>query len=323
MPATNMPTLQTPHWQPTASLENLKQRARIIAAIRNHFAQHNVLEVETPQLAPTTVTDPHLNSIAVPGYGYLQTSPEYAMKRLLAAGSGSIYQIGKAFRADEVGRRHNPEFTLLEWYRVGFTLDQLIDDVANIADIALGEQKIARHRYRDLFRTHLQLDPLTCDISTLASTAKKHIDISFADADRDTWLELLMSHLIEPQLGINELSFVVDYPPSQAALARLRVDDDGEKIASRFELYFRGVELANGYHELIDAPEQRARFEADLREREKLGLPSAPFDENLLAALEHGLPDCSGVALGLDRLIMLAVSAGNLGDVISFVTSTD
>ena len=315
--------MNTPAWQPTASIENLQQRARIIAAIRAYFAQQNVLEVETPQLAPATVTDPHLHSIAVPGYGYLQTSPEYAMKRLLAAGSGSIYQIAKVFRADEIGRRHNPEFTMLEWYRVGFSLDQLIDDVAAIARIALGELKTARHRYRDLFRSCLQLDPLTCDLATLARTAKQHLDVSFDTADRDTWLELLMSHVIEPQLGNHELCFVVDYPPSQAALARLRVDDDGAQVAARFELYCRGVELANGYHELIDAQEQRARFAADLRERESLGLPVVPIDENLLAALEHGLPDCSGVALGLDRLIMLAVDAGRIDEVMTFAALRD
>jgi len=229
------------NWRPSASIENLKQRARIIATIRDYFSRQLVLEVETPQLAAATVTDPHLASIAVPAYGYLQTSPEYAMKRLLAAGSGSIYQIAKVFRADEVGRRHNPEFTMLEWYRVGFSMDQLIDDVATVARIAVGDIKTVRHRYRDLFRTHLQLDPLTCDTNTLATTAKQHIDTSFANADRDTWLELLMSHVIEPKLGVDELSFVIDYPPSQAALARLRKDDDGEKVASRFELYYRGV----------------------------------------------------------------------------------
>jgi len=311
--------MQTPSWHPTASIENLKRRAQIIASIRNYFSQQNVLEVETPQLAPTTVTDPHLASITVPGHGYLQTSPEYAMKRLLAAGSGSIYQIAKVFRADEVGRRHNPEFTMLEWYRVGFSLDELIDDVAAVACLALGELNVSRHRYRDLFRAHLNIDPLTCDTKELATMAKKNIDLSFTDADRDTWLELLMSHIIEPRLGNDEFCFVVDYPPSQAALARLREDGDGEKVASRFELYFHGVELANGYHELIDATEQRARFDADLREREKLNLPGVPVDEKLLAALEHGMPDCSGVALGLDRLIMLAVNGSSLGETMAFI----
>jgi lysyl-tRNA synthetase class 2 len=317
--------MQTPTWHPTAPLKNLRQRASIIASIRNYFSQHNVLEVETPQLAPTTVTDPHLDSIAVPGFGYLQTSPEYAMKRLLAAGSGSIYQIAKVFRADEAGRRHNPEFTMLEWYRVGFSLDQLIDEVAAIARFAVGDIKLERHRYRDLFRAHLHLDPLTCEVAALANAAKQHVDVAFDDADRDTWLELLMSHVIEPTLGmgvggIGELSFVVDYPPSQAALARLREDVDGQNVASRFELYFRGVELANGYHELLDAKEQRARFDADLREREKLNLPGVPIDEQLLAAIEHGLPDCSGVALGLDRLIMLAINGNSLADAMAFPT---
>jgi lysyl-tRNA synthetase class 2 len=278
-----------------------------------------VLEVETPQLCPATVTDPHLQQHGVPGYGYLQTSPEYAMKRLLAAGSGSIYQIARVFRAGEVGRRHNPEFTLLEWYRLGFTPDQLIDEVAAIACLALGETTTVRHRYRDLFRAHLDLDPADAAPSMqLRAAARRHLDLAFDDADRDTWLELLMSHVIEPELGIDELSFVVDYPPSQAALARLRVDAEGQKVASRFELYHRGVELANGYHELLDADEQRARFAADLRERERLGLPAIPLDQRFLAALEFGLPDCSGVALGLDRLVMLAVGAASLPEVMAF-----
>ena len=308
-------------WQPSASLANLRQRAQILAQIRAYFASQGVLEVETPQLCPATVTDPHLSSIGVPGYGYLQTSPEYTMKRLLAAGSGSIYQIARVFRAGEVGRRHNPEFTLLEWYRLGFTPDQLIDEVAAIACIALGETATVRHRYRDLFRAHLDLDPLCCPIDALSAAARRHLDLAFADADRDTWLELLMSHVIEPKLGIDELSFVVDYPPSQAALARLRVDAEGQKVASRFELYHRGVELANGYHELLDADEQRARFAADLRERERLGLPAIPLDQRFLAALEFGLPDCSGVALGLDRLVMLAIGAASLPEVIAFPAS--
>ncbi|MBL8396472.1 MAG: EF-P lysine aminoacylase GenX [Candidatus Accumulibacter sp.] len=310
--------MSPPTWQPSASLANLRRRAQILAQIRAYFAAQGMLEVETPQLCPTTVSDPHLNSIAVAGYGYLQTSPEYAMKRLLAAGSGSIWQIAHVFRADEVGRRHNPEFTLLEWYRVGFTPDQLIDDVAALARLALGQLGCVRHRYRDLFRTHLDLDPLTCSGDALRRAARQHLDPAFDDADRDTWLELLMCQVIEPQLGRDELSFVVDYPPSQAALARLRADDDGQPVAARFELYHRGVELANGYHELLDAGEQRARFAADLRAREMLGLPAGALDEAFLAALESGLPDCSGVALGLDRLIMLAVGADTLHEVMAF-----
>ncbi len=310
-----------PSWRPSAPLANLRRRAQILAQVRAYFAAQGVLEVETPQLCPATVTDPHLSSIGVAGYGFLQTSPEYAMKRLLAAGSGSIYQIARAFRADEVGRRHSPEFTLLEWYRVGFTIDQLIDEVAAVARLALGEKRSQRHRYRDLFRVHLGVDPLRCSVAALRAAAKQHRDLAFDDADRDTWLELLMSQVIEPKLGIDALSFVVDYPPSQAALARLHVDADGETVASRFELYYRGVELANGYHELLDADEQRARFAADLRERETLGLPAVEPDQQLLAALACGLPDCSGVALGLDRLVMLAVGSDSLHAVMAFPVS--
>lgn len=305
-------------WQPSAPLANLRRRAEIVARIRAYFSLYDVLEVETPQLGPTTVTDPHLNSLGIPGYGYLQTSPEYAMKRLLAAGSGSIYQFARVFRGEEWGRRHHPEFTLLEWYRVGFTLDELIDDVAAVARLALGNLRCERVRYRELFRGYLDVDPLTCEIHALKSLAKQHVDVAFDAQDRDTWLELLMSVLIEPQLGAEKLCFVTDYPPSQAALARLHSDAEGDTVAARFELYYRGVELANGYRELLDADEQRARFETDLRERARQGLPLIPVDEDLLAALASGLPDCSGVALGLDRLVMLAVGGNSLQEVISF-----
>lgn len=312
------PDRVAPRWPPTAPLANLRRRAQIVGAIRAHFAAHEVLEVDTPQICPATVSDPHLHSVHVPGYGYLQTSPEYAMKRLLAAGSGSIYQLARVFRGEELGRRHQPEFTLLEWYRVGFSLEQLIDEVAAIVRLALGNLPSEQHRYRDLFRRHLGLDPLNCDLATLRSAAARHVDLAFSEAGRDTWLELLMSAVIEPQLGADGLCFVVDYPPSQAALARLRRDADGQRVAARFELYCRGVELANGYHELADAGEQRARFAADLRARTARGLPAVPLDEDFLAALAAGLPDCSGVALGIDRLVMLAVGARSLTEVMAF-----
>ncbi|TXI74917.1 MAG: elongation factor P lysine(34) lysyltransferase, partial [Dokdonella sp.] len=231
--------------------------------------------------------------------------------------SGSIYQIARVFRGGEVGSRHNPEFTLLEWYRVGFTLEQLIDDVTAIATLALGTKTRRRYRYRELFRVHLGLDPLTSPVGMLAAAARP-LEPAFVEADRDTWLDLLMSHVIEPRLPPDELSFVVDYPPSQAALARLRRDDDGQAVAARFELYHRGVELANGYHELLDSGEQAARFAADQCRRQALGLPPVAADSKLLAALAHGLPDCAGVALGVDRLLMVALGAASLAEVIAF-----
>jgi lysyl-tRNA synthetase class 2 len=311
-----MPT--PPAWQASAPLANLRRRAEIVARIRAYFTAQGLLEVDTPQLCPATVTDPQLESLAVAGYGYLQTSPEYAMKRLLAAGSGSIWQIAHVFRGNELGRRHNPEFSLLEWYRVAFTPEELMAEVATVARLALGELGCVHHRYRDLFRQHLALDPLTCSSAALRAAARAHADPAFDDADRDTWLELLMSTLIEPHLGRDELCFVVDYPPSQAALARLRNDADGQPVAARFELYFRGVELANGYHELLDGGEQRSRFAADLRRRNELGLPAVAIDEDFLAAIDSGLPDCSGVALGLDRLLMLALGAESLQEVLPF-----
>ncbi|MCM8612236.1 EF-P lysine aminoacylase EpmA [Accumulibacter sp.] len=305
-------------WQASAPLANLRRRGEIVARIRAYFAAQGLLEVDTPQLCPATVTDPHLESIEVAGYGYLQTSPEYAMKRLLASGSGSIWQIAHVFRGNEIGRRHNPEFSMLEWYRVGFTPEQLMAEVASVARLALGEVRCASHRYRDLFHRHLGLDPLRCSTAALRQAAREHGELAFDDADRDTWLELLMSQAIEPHLGRDELCFVIDYPPSQAALARLRNDIDGQPVASRFELYFRGIELANGYHELLDAGEQRARFAADLQRRSELGLPAVPIDEDFLAAIGSGLPECSGVALGLDRLLMLALGADSLQEVMAF-----
>ncbi|MCM8595894.1 EF-P lysine aminoacylase EpmA [Accumulibacter sp.] len=308
-------------WQPSAPLENLRRRAQILGQIREHFARHGVLEVETPQLCAATVTDPHLASLRVSGHGFLQTSPEYAMKRLLAAGSGPIYQIARAFRGEESGRLHNREFTLLEWYRPGWSVDQLIEEVAAIARLALGDLPVERRRYRDLFRVHLGLDPLTCPTADLRAAACAHRDLSFAEADRDTWLELLMSEVIEPRLGTGVLTFVVDYPPSQAALARLDFDEQGDPVAGRFELYASGVELANGYDELVDAGEQRARFAADLRQRQALGLAEVALDENFLAALASGLPPSSGVALGVDRLVMLAAGATTLAEVIAFPAS--
>nr|WP_298059811.1 EF-P lysine aminoacylase EpmA [uncultured Halomonas sp.] len=320
-------------WQPSASIETLRERARLMASVRSFFAQRDVLEVETPVLGQGGSTDVHLvslHTLARTGRGqrrlWLQTSPEFHMKRLLAAGSGPIFQLAKSFRDGEIGTRHNIEFTMLEWYRPQFTLDKLIDETATLVMSLLPNfpGPLVHYRYRELFHTHLAIDPFTTSLEKLRAIAAERAQMSahtLADEGRDTCLDLLMSVVIEPQLGQHELSVVVDYPASQAALARRHQDADGQWVASRFELYLNGVELANGYDELTDAAEQRARFAADNAERRRLGLPEVDVDERLLAALEHGMPEGAGVALGVDRLIQLALGKARLEDVLTFSMS--
>jgi elongation factor P--(R)-beta-lysine ligase len=316
-------------WRPAASIVTLTQRARLLARIRDYFARHDVLEVETPILSSAGSTDPNLHSFAArslaPGDAatprYLHTSPEFAMKRLLAAGSGSIYQIARVFRGGENGRRHNAEFTLLEWYRIGFDYHQLMDDVAALVTETLGAHRLAapeKLSYRDAFLRHCKLDPHCADAEELAATARlNRIDVSgLGSTDCDGWRDLLLTHVVEPNLGRGRLTFLYDYPASQAALARIRPDKPA--VAERFELYLDGIELANGFQELTDADEQRARFERDAIVRADRGLAPIPADARLLAALAHGLPACSGVALGFDRLVMLATGAGSIEDGIAF-----
>jgi elongation factor P--(R)-beta-lysine ligase len=319
-------------WQPSASIETLRERARLMAKVRGFFAQRDVLEVETPVLGQGGSTDVHLvslHTLARTDRGqrrlWLQTSPEFHMKRLLAAGSGPIFQLARSFRDGEVGARHNIEFTMLEWYRPGFSLTQLIDEtttlVANMLPSFSGP--VVHYRYRELFHTHLEVDPFNTSLDKLRVLAAERGQMpakALADEGRDTCLDLLMSMVIEPQLGQSELSVVIDYPASQASLARRHQDADGEWVASRFELYLNGIELANGYDELTDAEEQRARFAEDNAERRRLGLPEVDVDERLLTALEHGMPEGAGVALGVDRLIQLALGKARLEDVLTFST---
>lgn len=319
-------------WQPSASIETLRARARLMAKVRAFFAQRDVLEVESPVLGQGGSTDVHLvslHTLARTDKGqrrlWLQTSPEFHMKRLLAAGSGPIFQLARSFRDGEIGARHNIEFTMLEWYRPQFTLDKLIDETATLILSLLPSfpGPLVHYRYRELFHTHLEIDPFTTSLEKLRSVAAKRAQMpaqSLADEGRDTCLDLLMSMVIEPQLGQHELSVVVDYPASQAALARRHQDADGEWVASRFEVYLNGNELANGYDELTDAAEQRARFAADNAERRRLGLLEVDVDERLLAALEHGMPEGAGVALGMDRVIQLALGKARLEDVLTFST---
>ncbi len=324
--------MTAPAWHPGADLATLRLRAELLARIRAFFAARGVLEAETPVLSAAAITDPHLASFGTlysgpgPLYGrtlYLHTSPEFPMKRLLAAGSGCIYQIARVFRDGEAGRRHNPEFTLLEWYRVGFDHHRLMGEVAElVSELLAGKLALAepeRLSYRELFQRHLGLDPHRTSAPALAACAERQnvpIPLGMPADDPDPWLDLLLTHCIEPELGPGRLTFVYDYPASQAALARLRPGDP--PVGERFELYVNGVELANGFHELGDAEEQRRRFERENAVRQASGLPVMAVDEHLLAALGTGLPDCAGVALGFDRLAMLAAGKKSLAEVLAF-----
>lgn len=311
-------------WRPTAPPEALALRAQLLAETRSFFARRGVLEVETPLLGHATVTDRHIESFRVDvpsgeAPRFLQTSPEYAMKRLLAAGAGSIYQISKAFRRGEAGRRHNPEFTMLEWYRPGFDHLSLMDEVDALLRHLLGTPAAERKTYRQVFEERLGLDPHRAPVEDLVRAAEQHGvgPRGLSIEEREPWLDLLMSLVLEPELGRGRPLLIYDYPASQAALARLR--RDGEvRVAERFEAYVEGVELANGYHELLDSAEQRRRFDADLESRGSRSLPEPPVDERLLAALDHGLPACAGVSIGFDRLVMLAAGASALEEVLAF-----
>lgn len=318
-----------PNWHPTASLKNLALRAKIIEKIRAFFAERQILEVETPLLSHASVTDIHLHSfhtdylLSKTGKTetlYLQTSPEFAMKRLLAAGSGSIYQICKAFRnIGEAGKYHNPEFSILEWYRPGFNHHDLMDEVDEFLHVILNFQPAERMTYSELFQRYADIEPHNASAQQLKLQAEKlNLSVEQLVLDsKDDWLYLLMSHVIEPKLAtqVNPI-FVYDFPISQAALARISTDNP--PVAERFEVYIKGIELANGFHELSDASEQRQRFITDLKQRQALGCSVIPIDENLLAALGCGFPDCAGIALGIDRLMMLAANTKDIKDVISF-----
>jgi elongation factor P--(R)-beta-lysine ligase len=313
-------------WRPAASVEVLRWRAAMLARIRAYFAAQDVLEVQTPVLSAAAVSDPQIESIAAaPARGprlFLQTSPEYPMKRLLAAGFGDCYQVCPVFRDGEAGRLHNPEFTMIEWYRLDFGVAEMQHDVDRVLRVACAEVRVfAPTRsitYRDAVRDAAGIDSERATPAEIrgALAARGVEPVGTGDWDRDAWLDLLMGAVVGPSLGHEAPVFVEEYPPSQAALARLRTTRDGARVADRFELYVDGLELANGFHELGDAAEQRARFERDLAARSAHGQARNPLDENLLAALGNGLPDCAGVALGFDRLVMLATRADRIDRVM-------
>lgn len=321
-----------PGWQSGADREVLQQRAELLSTIRDFFSQRNVLEVETPVLSRATTPDPALESFRTRYYGpglpedtplYLHTSPELFMKRLLAGGSGSIYQLARSFRNNEAGSRHNPEFTLLEWYRVDFSYHDLMDEVEALLKACCSPtlyMPVRRITYRALFEEYASLDPFSADISALKSCLIDHgHTISVADSEpHRSWLDLVLTHVIEPQIQQGTF-FVFDYPADQAALAQVRPGSPA--VAERFELYVNGIELANGFQELTDAAEQRQRFEAENRSRREAGLEPVALDDLFLQALASGLPVCAGVALGLDRLVMLLTGRQQIDAVMAFSVS--
>lgn len=324
-----------PDWRPTASLDTLRLRACLLARIRRYFAARGVLEVETPMLSAAATPAPHLDSFSVAYHGlpgfvsevpsgqlYLHTSPEFPMKRLLAAGSGSIYQLCRVFRAGEIGSRHNPEFSLLEWYRVGFSLMQLIDEVEMLLrSVLAGLRELPdaeHHSYRTLFQRYAEVDGLSAGTAELRACLLRHGHQppgGMPETDIDAWRDLVLTHIIEPQL--TGLVFVTEYPASQAALARI-LPNTMPEVAERFECYLDGVELANGFHELADAAEQRRRFDQENAARVAAGRPHMPLDHAFLDALASGLPDCCGVAVGFDRVLMCAAGVDRIEEILAF-----
>ncbi len=331
----------TQNWRPSCDIETLHLRAEIINKVRHFFEQRNVLEVETPLLSSGTVTDVHLEAFSTQFEHsqnadtsqqtlYLQTSPEFAMKRLLAAGSGPIFQICKAFRNEAEGRFHNPEFTMLEWYRPGFSDHDLMEEVDQLMQFVLGCEPAIKMSYQAVFIEFLDLDPLSATIEQIRTLALQKSDDSWIEQeqDKDTLLQWLFSLFIEPQLGMikngqDDTSwrpvFVYNFPASQAALAKINCTD--KRVAHRFELYYQGIELANGYDELQDPEEQKQRFLGDNTQRQMLSRNSKPLDYRFLEAMNAGLPESAGVALGLDRLIMCALHKTKIQDVLTFSTS--
>ena len=333
---------------PTATIETLQQRSQLLRAIRTFFESRGYWEVETPLLSRDTVVDAYIDPFLTHWHAaegttdnlgeprYLQTSPEFAMKRLLAAGADQIYQITHAFRQAERGERHNPEFAMLEWYRRGEThhdqmtfVEALVRDVyaeaATVTDSnrhsELPDQPFTRYAYEDAFLQFAGLSALNATAEEFRQTAEQHsisVPADFDTTDCLCWQNLLLVELIEPALGEKGAVFIYDYPASQAALARIRQEDGSAGVAERFELYLQGVEICNGYHELTDAAELRTRIrqQSDIRKREKR--PALPAESYLLQAMEAGLPACAGTALGLDRLFMLALGKQTLQEVIAF-----
>lgn len=319
------------NWQPTLSWEDAKKKALILRQIRSFFDARDVIEVETPVLGQSTVTDIHLDAFTTEftflntapksssSTLFLQTSPEYCMKRLLASGYQSIYQLSKAFRHEPKGRFHNPEFTLLEWYRLGFKQIDLINEVALLLISVLQCKQPKICSYQALFIEHTGIDPLDTELAelkTYIAHKNKMSDWLDAENNQDTLLQFILSEVIEPVIGINEPIFIMNFPASQASLAK--ISDADHRVAERFECYFKGIELVNGFCELTDAAEQLKRFEQDNINRKAAGEAIKAIDPLFISALEAGMPQCSGVAMGIDRLLMLALDKRSIDEVITF-----
>lgn len=315
-------------WKPSATIETLRARAELLARIRTFFAARGVLEVDTPALSARGTVDVHIDSLRTADGRWLHTSPEFAMKRLLCAGSGPIYQLCHVFRAGDLGRHHNPEFLMLEWYRPGFDHHRLMDELTELLTV-LGVAPagtIERIAYRDIWREIVGIDPAGADAAALGAAlgrARGHsapLPDGGRDFDRDAWLDFGMAFVVGPELGHKTPVYVYDFPASQAALARIRAarSTNDAPVAERFELFWKGQELANGFHELGDAAEQRARFEADRARRVREGRDTPPHDAHLLEALAHGLPACAGVAVGIDRVLMLLLGLPEIAATMPF-----
>jgi lysyl-tRNA synthetase class 2 len=314
---------------PTATLEKLRLRADLLRRAREFLHERGFLEVETPLLSADVVVDRHLDPIPVTladdprwptigGSFWLQTSPEFGMKRLLAAGAEAIYQITRAFRNSETGPLHNPEFTMIEWYRAGDVMSDGMNLLSGFCESLLERGPAERLSYAEAFSRLVGLDPHLASDANLREAAKRHgiaAPTSLGD-DRDGWLDLLLVECVQPHLGRARPTILFDYPASQAALARVR--DGSPPVAERFELYVEGIELANGYHELLDADELRSRIAVANRQRVADGKPPLPTESRLLAAMQAGLPPCTGVALGFDRLVMIAAGARTVAEVMAF-----
>ncbi len=312
-------------FRPSCSRETWKNRLALTQKVRAFFQKRNVLEVETPVLSRASGTDAHLDYFETIGKPsrYLMTSPEFHLKRLLAADFGDIFEIAHAFRLDEVGRKHNSEFELVEWYRVGMHYEELMCEVEDLASEILGKMvKAERLSFREAYRRYAQVDPFTATREDFRQALKANQvpDVEGSDSfSREDFWDYLMVTVIEPHLGKDSPQFLMDYPESEAVLAQTYLNANGDRVAKRFELYIQNMELCNGYEELTDPQEQRRRFEADIAWRKANGKPIPAIDERFLAALEHGMPAASGVAMGLDRLFMLALGKSKIEDVVLFM----
>jgi lysyl-tRNA synthetase class 2 len=318
-----------PAFAPSASLATLDKRSALLRKLREFFYERNFIEVETPLLSPEITPEQHIEPIVTENRQFLQASPELHMKRLMAAGARAIFQVTRSFRGGERGQLHNPEFTIVEWYRTGDDMRFGIDLLDELVQSLLGTPPCTRTTYAEAFQCTLALCPHTSSLAELsgvadsASGGSDRTPVSHQPMSRDEWLNLLLATRVEPHLGKDRPEIIYHYPATQASLAKIVRSDFGYDVAERFELYYRGIELANGFHELTDAAEQRRRFEQVNAARIAAGRRALPIPESLLAALEYGLSACAGAAIGFDRMVMLAIEARTISDVMAFPQNRD